>query len=248
MTTWYATSVLGLPVYVLAWLFLVYSAAGVLTEGVFSFVRNRRLELRLGLLYLPLRPIYGLGGVGCTLLLTPLLDRPVLVFVLCAVICSVVEFVAGWAVEAAFRTISWDYSDKRLHVRGRICLQYSLCWGVLATAALYGCHPLVAAVVEQPGAWPGEALLTVLIVLTSLSVVLTPAALARARRRVDALRAQPPGERAVVPGASWDRLVDRLVPDAVLIHSFPRMGLSAELRDLTAAPAPSTRPVGAPSR
>jgi uncharacterized membrane protein len=230
---WYSTDVLGLPVYVILWLFLLYSCAGVLVEGVFCLVLTGRLELRLGLLYLPLRPIYGLGGAACTLLLTPLLGHPVLVFALSVVICSAVEFIAGWAVERGFRTISWDYADKPLNLRGRICLQYSLAWGLLATAALYGCHSLVLDEVAQRGPWPGEALLTALLVLTLVSVVLTLATLSRVRRRVDWLRANPGREPVAAASTSWDRLVDRLVPDRVLINSFPRMGLSAELQELT---------------
>jgi uncharacterized membrane protein len=232
VAAWYAADVAGLPVYVILWLFLIYSCAGVLVEGIFCFVLHRRLELRLGLLYLPLRPIYGLGGAACTVLLTPLLDHPVVVFALSVVICSAVEFVAGWAVERLFRTISWDYSDKRLNLRGRVCLQYSLCWGVLATAALYALQPLVAEVVQQPVPRQGETLLTVLLVLTLLSAVLTLAALHRARRRIDAVGARSPGEPTTSSNTSWDRLVARLVPDRVLIVSLPRMGLSAELREL----------------
>ena len=244
MATWYATTVLGLPVSVLLWLFFLYSCAGVVVEGVFCLLLRRRLEVRLGLLYLPLRPVYGLGGTACTLVLTPLLDHPVVVFALAAVICSVVEFVAGWAVERAFRTVSWDYSDKRLNLRGRICAQYSLAWGVLATAALYACHPAVAAASRRPPGGPGDVLLTVLLVLTLLSAALTLAALARARRRVDQLASRSAGAAGPSPRAGWERLVDRLVPDPVLIHSLPRMGLSAELREVTrdrrqAAPAPA---------
>jgi uncharacterized membrane protein len=192
VAAWYATSVLGLQVYVLLWLFFVYSCAGVVIEGVFALVTTRRLELRLGLLYLPLRPLYGVGGTACTLFLSPLLRHPVLVFASSAVICSVVEYVSGWAVEQAFSTVSWDYSDKRQNLHGRICLQYSLAWGLLATAALYGCHPLVVELV-QSGRRTGESLLTVLIVLTLLSAGLTLAALARARRRVDAFKGSGPG-------------------------------------------------------
>lgn len=237
VTTWHAVGVLGLPVPVLLWLFLLYSCAGVLVEGVFCLALHRRLELRLGLLYLPLRPIYGAGGALCTLLLTPLLDHLVVVFVLSVLICSAVEFAAGWGVERAFRTTSWDYSDKRLHLQGRVCLQYSLAWGLLATAALYACHSLVVDQVDQVVRAPSrtqDVLLLVLLVLTLLSTALTLATLARVRRRVDALRGRGPGgpDPAAPAGRSWDGLVDRLVPDRVLVHSFPRMGLSAELREL----------------
>ena len=251
MTTWSAAGVLGVPLDVVLWLFLVCSCAGVLVEGFFCLVVTGRLELRLGLLYLPLRPLYGVGGTACAVLLTPLLDHPVVVFVLSAVICSAVEYGAGWAVERAFRTTSWDYTDKRLHLHGRICLQYSLAWGVLATAALYASRPLLEAV-TGPGPRPGGTLLAVLVVLTLLSTALTLAALTRVRRRLDRAGAPARVDPATPADAWWERAVDRLVPDAVLVHSFPRMGLTAELqqlgRDGRAVDLAPTRPAERPGR
>ena len=232
MTAWSTATVLGFPVDVVLWLFFLHSCAGVVVEGVFCLVTTRRLELRLGLLYLPLRPLYGVGGAACTVLLTPLLDHPVAVFVLSALICSVVEYGAGWLLETAFGTTSWDYGDKRLNLHGRICLQFSLAWGVLATAALYASRPLVEEAL-RPGPRPYGTLLAVLVVATLLSAVLTVAALTRVRRRLDAHAAPTRDATAGRVPARWERVVDRLVPDPVLVHSFPAMGLSAELQQLT---------------
>ncbi|HEX8510382.1 MAG TPA: putative ABC transporter permease [Propionibacteriaceae bacterium] len=232
MESLYSASVLGLSVYLILWLFFVYCVLGVLIEGVFGLLTDRTVELRLGLLYLPLRPIYGLGGVGSTLLSQPFLDRPVVVFVIGVLVCSVVEFVASWFTERAFGTVSWDYSDKVWNLQGRICLQYSVCWGVLALVAVYVLDRLLG--VTQPAPrQPGETVLTVLVALALLSIVLTLAALARVRERVDALRAEARGEPGSSPDRPWARLVQRLAPDPVLITSFPRMGLMAELKALT---------------
>ena len=72
----YAATVLGWSVYLLCWLFLVYSFLGVVIETVFCLVRERHLESRLGMLYLPLRPMYGVGGVASTLLLDRFQHQP----------------------------------------------------------------------------------------------------------------------------------------------------------------------------
>jgi uncharacterized membrane protein len=237
MDAWYSASVLGFSVYLMLWLFFVYSFAGVLIEGVFCLALDRVLQLRLGLVYLPLRPLYGVGGLACTVLLYGLLDHPVLVFVLGALICSVVEYLASLLTETAFGTVSWDYRDKWLNLQGRVCAPYSACWGVLALAALYAVDAVLHGQVYKPPRGSGELLLTVLVALTLLSVVLTLPALDRARRRVDA-RHTPPAERGNAPRRRWDRLTERLVPDAVLILSFPAMTLVTELKELS-DPAPS---------
>src|SRR5829696_5031936 len=68
----YSATVLGFSVYLILWLFVIYSFLGVLVEMIFCLVQEGVLESRVGLLYLPLRPIYGVGGVACTVLLSPI--------------------------------------------------------------------------------------------------------------------------------------------------------------------------------
>ena len=228
-----SATVLGFSVYLLLWLFLVYSFLGVLIEGFFCLVTDGVLQLRLGLLYLPLRPLYGIGGVASTVLCYRFLPEPIVVFGLGMLVCSVVEFFDHWLFEKAFGAVSWDYSDKPLHLQGRICLQYSACWGLLALAALYGLDQVLGGSLA-PAAGPlAQALLTACLVLLLLSLVLTVAVLAGVRRRIDLRRAQARGEKASSSRAQ-DSLVERLVPDRVIIHSFPHLSLTRELEQATA--------------
>jgi hypothetical protein len=48
----------------------IHPFLGVMVEVIFWHAGNDVLESRLGLLHLPLRPIYGIGGVACTRLPT----------------------------------------------------------------------------------------------------------------------------------------------------------------------------------
>ena len=233
MSSLYATTLLGSSVYDLLWSFLAYSFLGVVIEGLFFLACERSLESRSGLLYLPLRPLYGVGGAAFALLLRPVVAQPVAVFVLGAVVATVVEYAASLFTDRAFGAVSWDYSHKLLNLQGRVCLVYSLAWGALAVAALYLLDaPLRARLALVPRA-EGEAALSVLLVLVAVSGVVTLAALVRTRHRVAALHAQGSGAGAGTSGAAWVRLVDRLVPDPVLINSFPRMTLVDELVRLT---------------
>ena len=115
---------------------VIYSFLGVIVEVVFYLVVEGVLESRLGLLYLPLRPIYGVGGVACCFSTASSRNRS---WSSCSgmMIGSVVEFVARFGMEKGLGTISWDCSDKLLNLHGRICLQYSFCWGLLALLVLY---------------------------------------------------------------------------------------------------------------
>jgi uncharacterized membrane protein len=228
--TFYATTVLGVPISTVLWLFLLYSVLGVIVEGLFCLAVEGVLELRLGLLYLPLRPIYGIGGAACALLLSPYLHEPVLIFLLGAVIGDVVEYVAGFVVEKLLSTTSWDYRHKLLNLHGRICLEYSIYWGLLALLAVYVLNPYLLGLVSIVERHAGPAVLTGVLILVLASTLLTLAALRRIGRRVERLREQPASEGP--PRATgWDALLGRLAPDRILVNSFPRMSLVTEFTE-----------------
>jgi len=233
MEALYSATVLGLSLYMILWLFVIYSFLGVLVEMIFFLFQERVLESRLGLLYLPLRPIYGVGGVACTLLLHRFIQEPILIFLWGMLICSVVEYVASFVMEKGFSSANWDYSDKLLNLHGRICLQYSCCWGLLALLVLYVLDRFLYGFVDLSEGQVGEIALTVLLVLALLSVVVTLAALARIRARVAILKARARGEAVTASDTGWDRLIDRLAPDPVMINSFPRTSLIMEFMELT---------------
>lgn len=233
MTTFYSQVLLGAPVNQILWFFLLYCFLGMIVEAVFFLVRERVLESRVGLLYLPLRPLYGVGGVAYTLLLRPVLDHPVLLFLLGALVGTVVEYVAGALIDRAFGAVSWNYSDKVLNLNGLVCLQFSLAWGLLALFALYVLDGPLTRLVDLVTSSAGDRVLSVLMVLVLLSSALTLAALGRVRRRVDALRARPAGLAGTRADVALTGLIDRLAPDPVMINTFPRMSLLEELMELT---------------
>lgn len=231
MEAFYSTSLLGVPTYVILWSFLVYAFLGVLVEMVFCLMTEAVLESRTGLLYLPLRPLYGVGGVACTVLLHPFAGQWLLVFLGSFVVLSVVELVASYAMDAASATVCWDYRHKLLSVQGRICLEYSLYWGALGLLVVYALDPFLSGLLATTRSEVSESLLTALLALTLLSTALTLAAITRIRRRV---RTPDPLSRGVEDStvlALWERLIDRVVPDPVMINTFPRMSLLTEFEE-----------------
>jgi uncharacterized membrane protein len=232
MTGCCSASVLGTSLYLVSWFFLAYSFLGVVVESLFFLGSEGVLESTTGLLYLPLRPLYGVGGCAFAVLLQPVAAQPAAVFVLGAVLATVVEYLASLLTDTTLGAVSWDYSHKALNLHGRVCLAYSLCWGGLALVAVYLVDPLLRDLLGGLPLTTGHEVLAGVTVLVLASAVLTLAALARTRRRVLALRTGGQDDRAA-PVRAQERLVDRLVPDRVLINSFPRMTLTSELGRLT---------------
>jgi len=246
MATFFSATVFGSSLYLISWLFLIYSFLGVWVEGLFSAVCEGCLEARLGLLYVPLRPLYGVGGVICALLLHRFLAEPIMVFLLGMLICTVVEYLASLFTEKAFGAISWDYSDKVWHLHGRVCLQYSLGWGLLAMFVVYVLNPSLVHLVELFPRPYGDVLLAGAMIVAMATAVVTTAALARTRARISVLQAKTRGQAVADSRSPWDRLVDRVAPDSVVINSFPQMSLMAELAELTGGKRAEIRLPGYP--
>ena len=108
-------------------------------------------------------------------------------------------------MEKVFKTVFWDYSDLPLNIQGRVCLQYSIYWGLLSLLLLYVIDDWVLTFVELIPRGAGEVALGVICVLTALSVVLTLAAFVRIRQKLAAL--EDGGSRDAIPasvgGGSW---------------------------------------------
>lgn len=123
-------------------LFFMISFIGWLWEVLLYLYMEQRFVNR-GILFGPWLPIYGAGGLLMFLLLHKLKKRPFLVFTLSLVICSVLEYLMSWFLEALWGVRWWDYSGYFMNISGRICLLSSIMFGVGGVAILYLLVPLL---------------------------------------------------------------------------------------------------------
>ncbi len=134
-------------VYQLILLFFVYAFLGWCVEVCFQAVTTGKIVNR-GFLNGPWCPIYGVGMVSVLLLLSPVSDHLVLLFLLGMLLCSLVELVVGWLLEKIFHTRWWDYTDRPFQLGGYICLEFSLMWGLAVTFTVRLIHPTIFAFVN----------------------------------------------------------------------------------------------------
>lgn len=221
--------------YVALWLFFIYGFLGVVIEMVYCWTIEYRgvIESRLGLLYVPFNLLYGAGGLIITLVLLPVFDNPFAVFGLGLLVGTVLEYFTSLLMEKFFHAVYWDYSKEFLNVQGRICLKYAFIWGGLSVVLLYVLDVINVQVLLMIPVEIGLPVLGILILATIASVILTLASYRRVGQKNAYLRAVRDGKDAVLPNPAWARLVDRLVPDRVLINTFPRMSLITEYQELS---------------
>ncbi len=123
-------------------LFFIYGFLGWIGEVLFAIYQTRRFVNR-GFLVGPICPIYGLGVVTITLLLSRYQEDLLVLWVMSMFICSLLEYITSYIMEKIFRTRWWDYSDKRYNINGRICLEFSFAFGLGAVLVLYFINPLI---------------------------------------------------------------------------------------------------------
>ncbi len=123
-------------------MFFIYAFLGWCCEVVFAAAVDGKFVNR-GFLNGPVCPIYGVGVVAVIILLTPLEDNLAILFFGSVILTSALEFATGWVLEKLFSTKWWDYSRNKFNLKGYICLEFSLLWGLAATFVMRIIHPMI---------------------------------------------------------------------------------------------------------
>lgn len=119
--------------YDLAFLFFVYSFLGWVLETGAAACKQRHFVNR-GLVNGPFCMIYGFTVCMISLFYFEL--RGVWLFLISAIVASVIEWIAGHLIETLYHERWWDYSDRKWNLDGYICLGMTFLWGTLCTAAV----------------------------------------------------------------------------------------------------------------
>lgn len=122
--------------------FIFYSLLGWIIETCFILLVAHKFIPRGWILYgLPLIPLY---GVGC-LILTKLLSRqkkhPFTIFAASVAITTTIEYLIGLILIKIFNHTLWSYSDLPFSVLGIISLPVSFSWGLMSLLMIYWIDP-----------------------------------------------------------------------------------------------------------
>lgn len=128
--------------------FFIYSFLGWILESVYKTIYEKRW-VNSGFLHGPLCPIYGVGAVIMILFLTTFKNNIILLFFVGFIVLSIWEYFVGWLLETLFKTKYWDYSDKKINLHGRICLQTSIIWGLLGVIFIGFIHPRLEIIMQN---------------------------------------------------------------------------------------------------
>ena len=134
----------------LCYLFLIFLTGclvGWIYEEIFYWVTEGLLRNR-GILYGPWLPIYGVGAMAIYAM-KPVKKQPVLLFLLCAAVSGIVEYIIGYAGLHLFGLRLWDYRGLLLNIDGIICLRSVLSFALMGLVFHYWLEPAAERMVKK---------------------------------------------------------------------------------------------------
>ena len=152
----------------LLWTFWTYSFFGYLLERGYAAATRAAQPPGKGFLLLPLCPVYGLGALAVLALPPALTDGFWSLALWGGLTATAVEYGVHLLYDRLLGVRFWDYSRLPGNFQGRVCLPFSLAWGVLTGAAL---PPVQRALGPVLAAIPPAVTYAVLLVFTADAVV-----------------------------------------------------------------------------
>lgn len=122
--------------------FIIASFIGYVAEVIKCSINYKKLVNR-GFLFGPICPIYGVGFVLITWLLTKYQNDLLVLFLLGALVTSAIEYYTSYILEVIFHNRWWDYSYRKDNINGRICLKNSILFGIGTCAIIKIVNPLI---------------------------------------------------------------------------------------------------------
>ncbi len=100
-----------------------------------------KLVLSRGYLIGPYLPIFGFGALFMIYSLKLYQDDLIVLFVMGLVSCCILEYFTSLLMEKIFHLRWWDYSDRKFHINGRVCLENGIYFGIGAILLIRYIHP-----------------------------------------------------------------------------------------------------------
>lgn len=142
--------------------FIIYSFIGLVIETIYGLLTEGVLESRQSMLYGPFCCVYGLGAICLICMPKPAKKNNWTLFASGVIIGSIVEYLVSWIGDCIFHVKWWDYTELAFNVNGRICLIFSIFWGILTVLLNKYINPRIDKIISKI---PVKKIHTVTIIL-----------------------------------------------------------------------------------
>ena len=128
--------------------FIIYSVLGYIIETIFGIITKGTWESRQSFLYGPFFGIYGVGAIVMILALQYFNQNNNRLFIGGFIIGSIVEYVISWYGDFFLNVKWWDYSNMPLNINGRVCVFFSIFWGLLGIYLMTYVNPKIDRLID----------------------------------------------------------------------------------------------------
>ncbi len=146
-------------------IFVIYSIIGTIVEILTILIDDRKLITNRGFLTGPYIPIYGVGAIMITFLLSAFKESVLLTFIMSFLLCGFIEFMTSYFMEKVFNARWWDYSKHKFTIQGRIEPKRLIFFGLMGVMILNVLNPILMILISNVDG-------NVLIFISSLFAVL----------------------------------------------------------------------------
>jgi len=150
--------------YNLGFHFIIFSFLGWLMETVLC-TYNEKEFINRGFLNGPYCPIYGTGMCMIIFFLSRFENNIPALFIFGMILTTALEYAVGDALERLFKAKWWDYSHKKFNIKGYVCLEITLCWGVLCVVMMEVVVPFFDTLIHGINVFLGQIILIVYFIL-----------------------------------------------------------------------------------
>ncbi|MGG7177079.1 putative ABC transporter permease [Clostridium paraputrificum] len=140
-------SIINFSFYNLVLYFIMYSFLGWCVEVAYAY-KNQKKFVNRGFLHGPLCPIYGTCILSIVITLDYFRNNLMVLLLFATILTSFIEYFTGFLLEKLFKRKYWDYSEDPFNIHGRICLHFSLMWGLVSVAVVRIIHPIIVYLVD----------------------------------------------------------------------------------------------------
>ena len=194
------------------WLFILGSIFGYILECSWYFIKHAVWINKQGLLYGPFKPIYGIGLVLIVLLMNNFKNKKLYQkFLMGSLIGGVFEYICSLFLEYVMHTSTWDYSNFKFNILGRVYLPYILIWGILGILVIDYFYPFFKNVLNKIKPKTLKIITIIVSILMSLNIIITFIAINRYTTRN-----RNPNVKTVF------KIIDNIYDDEYMEHKFPK--------------------------
>ena len=165
------------------YMFLFGCLFGWIVEFIWSLGKRHMFYNHSAFILGPFDIVYGFAALMLTIILNRFKKcNNFIIFIVSFVAGTVLEYAASFGMEKLLGMVAWNYSSKFMHINGRVCLAYSLFWGILGIIWVRLAMPRVLKIIDKIDIKAGTKFMKIMLCFLAVDGILTLAAVDRAKK------------------------------------------------------------------